>query len=50
LNEYLCMDCLAISKADDLNDKKCPRCDSDSLMKTYNASDSVTITDIDLYK
>lgn len=51
MSEYLCLRCLSITKADNLTEeKRCPRCDNDNLMKTYNASDSVDITNADFYK
>jgi DNA-directed RNA polymerase subunit RPC12/RpoP len=50
MSEYLCLSCLAITKESELNEGKCPKCDNDHLMKTYNASDSVIITNVNLYK
>jgi DNA-directed RNA polymerase subunit RPC12/RpoP len=39
--EYMCLRCLAIIKGSELKDgSKCPKCDNDHLLKTYNASDS----------
>lgn len=50
MSKYLCLSCLKISEESELSEGKCPRCGSDSLMKTYNASDSPTITSANLYK
>lgn len=50
MNKYVCLDCLKVTEEADLLDGKCPRCNSDSLMQTYNASDGVTIASADLYK
>lgn len=50
MTEYLCLKCLKVTGREELTDGKCPRCKSDNLMQTYNASDSRTITSADLYK
>jgi DNA-directed RNA polymerase subunit RPC12/RpoP len=50
MSEYLCLSCFAIFKESELNEKKCLKCGNDNLVKTYNASDGVTITNVDLYK
>lgn len=50
MSTYLCLSCLLVSKPKELNEGKCPRCDNDHLMKTYNASDSVDIPDVNFYK
>jgi rRNA maturation endonuclease Nob1 len=50
MSEYLCLSCFAIFKEFELNEKKCLQCGNDNLVKTDNASDGVTITDVNLYE
>lgn len=48
--EYVCLSCLTVSTEKEINDNQCPKCNKESLMKTYNASDSIDIPNRNLYK
>ncbi|MFW5962310.1 MAG: hypothetical protein ACOCQR_01725 [bacterium] len=46
---YICMGCFEIVSKEEREKGECANCGKNNFMKTYNASNSTTITSRDLY-